>query len=416
MPTDPESDDEPSGFGVPLPPEDRLWRHPSELGPHGPGAPSQGIEPLEDAWPPLPLRALRVDSPPLSGSRRGAMATVVVVSCLAGAVVAFGVTMVARPRTIIERPVAQITTPPTRASVAFGRTVPAQDVAGKVGPSMARLDVHRGSAWITGAGVLIDERGTLLTSADLLTGAGAAIVTFDDGQAHPATIVGIDALTGLGVVRSTAQGRHPITFAAGRAQVGQAVALVGGPTASAIRTGRSTVSTAIVRASGRRVVQPGHVLHDMFEIDRDVLPDSIGGVVADWQGNVLGIAVTDGHGDGVGYVVPGDVAQQVARSLAAEGTVHRSQLGVQANDLDPPEAARLKIAGGARLTQVTAGGPADRSGLEVGDVIVEIDDHPIGSSSDIVVALRELPAGHVARVTAWRSDRKIQLSAELGGS
>ena len=416
MPFDPEPDDDASGYGTPLPPEDRLWRHPSELGPHGPGGSRRSMEPMEIGWPPLPLSELPAGEPTASSHRRGAMATVVVVSCLAGAVVALGVTMATRPRTIIERPVAQLTTPAPRATVAFGPAVQVEDVATELGPSMARLDVRRSGTWVTGAGVIVDDKGTVLTTSDLLAAGGQIIVTFDDGRARSASVVGVDALTGLAAVRTTATGRRAVPFASARAQVGQSVVLVGGPTTSAIRTSRSTVSTAVIRASGRRVVEPSGVLHDMFEIDRDVLPDSAGGVLADREGNVLGIAVSDGHGDGVGYVVPGDVAQQVVRSLTIDGRVHRSLLGVQAVDLEPLAAESLGLAGGARLTEVSEGGPAAAGGLQVGDVIVSIDGRAVGSASDVVVALRELPPGHTTPIVAWRGDHRLQLSATLGRS
>ncbi|MCU1353278.1 MAG: hypothetical protein JWM05_2487 [Acidimicrobiales bacterium] len=418
MAPDPEPDDESSAFGAPLPPEDRLWRHPSELGSRGPGAPSHRTDPLSEPWPPLPLPELVGVDPVGVRSRRSGLVAVIAVSCLTGAVIALGVAVATRPTTIVQRPVAQVTLPPARPTIAFGAApVPAEVIARSLGPTMARIDVRRGTRWISGAAALVDDQGNLLTVATLVAGAGQVIVTFDDGRARRASLTGVDTLTGLAVLHASVPGRHPVAFATSRVSVGEPVALVGGPIATATKgANHSTVSTAIVRATGRLVTTAGTALHDMLQIDRDVLADSSGGVLTNRQGEVVGVAIADQPGDGVGYVVPGDVAEQVAGSLVADGTVHRAWLGVQAVDLDPPSASELDVTGGARVTHVTRGGPAATAGVRVGDVIVAMDARRIGSASDVVVALRSMSAGQRTRIEVLRTGRRRQLAAALSGT
>lgn len=406
MPFDDDADDERPDQGVPLPPEDRLWRHPSELSGGSPQGTSAS-DPLNTPWP--PLAALPTETAP----RHRPLATIAAVSCLAGAVIALGAVLITRPEQGRGGPAPKTLTR-AATSVVFRPvdTFSAEQVATEVSPSVARLDVESATGWKIGSAVLLYTDGSLLTSADLVEGSTELVVTFDDGRPRAARLAGTDPQTGLAVVNVAVQKRPAVRVADHRPVLGELTAMVGGPGPA---SNDGTVTTGVVRGLGRQLDQRHGTLHDMIEADRPVLSDTVGGALVDRTGSVLGICLRGKEGE-LGYAVPIDVARKVADSIRGDGKVRWAHLGVHGVDLDPGRARDLALPGGAVLKQVDANSPAANAGLSTGDIVVGLGLERIDSIGALVRALRSHDPGEQVAVAFLRGtdSRRVDVTLTSG--
>ncbi|HWJ64927.1 MAG TPA: S1C family serine protease [Acidimicrobiales bacterium] len=396
MAFDEPGDEERPETTPPLPPEDRLWRHPSEL--------AGGI-PAPAAWP--------AATPP--APHRGSRALVALASAgLAGALVAVGVMWFTRPtRVVVEQgePVAA----QSSAVAAFAPAVPSETLARRIAPSLVQVEAAHGDTWTAGTGIRLDDDGTIAVATPLVDGASSVMVTDHDGDRVRAKTAGADAATGITVLVVDSAGGTPVSADAVPARAGQPVAVIGAASASPDGATGQRVVTASVSAIGVRTTVDPIVLHDAVQLDRSVPGDATGGVVVDADGALVGI-VLDGSGpEDLAVVVPADDALAAARGLRADGAVRRAWLGVRAVDLSPAAAELMDVKGGAQLTMVQDGSPAASAGLRKGDVITAVDDHAIGDASDLVLALRRWKPGERVVVTWHRGTDDGRTPVTLGG-
>jgi S1-C subfamily serine protease len=393
-----DDDRDPDGLDGPgpLPPEDRLWRHPSEL--------AAGMA------PPAAWSTPRATDP----HRRLMMVGALVSASLAGAVVAVGAMWVARPTRVVTRS-ATASTAVATATVAFAPGfLPTEQLAQRLAPSLPGVRAARSGTWTDGTGVWLDDDGFLAAPTTLVLGADEVVVTGPDGIARPALVVGSDPATGVSTLRVARTTGTPLPRSLALPRVGERVALLGaGPTAAAAPTA-ATVATATISAPAARATIGTLVLHDAIALDRGVPHGAVGGVVLDADGRVVGLTVgLDDEGTTVAS--PAAEALAAADDLRDDGKVQRAWLGVRAVDLDPALASRLEVRGGAALTQVDPGSPADQAGLQAGDVITAIDGQSVDNASDLVVSLRHHRPGDWARIGWQRGDQRQQARVHLGG-
>ena len=408
MPFDEDPDDERPVPDRYLPQDDRLWRHPSELG---------------SAALPRPA-----DLPAEQTSRRGPALATLAGAVVAGAVVAIGAMWFAGPTRVVEH---QVSRPLGTATVAgsamkdkaavkdtavasfTANTVPTERLAQQMSPSLALLRVNREGTWTTETAVWIDERGTLVASAPALWGATELLVVGTDGRARRAQLAGIDAATGLAALVTDRTSGQAITKTARPTRVGQPAAVVGA--GSGRDTGTATVSGVIVRSTSIRATVDGVVLHDSIQLDREMPDDVAGGGLVDAQGTVLGLVVGNSSERQLAAVTPGTVLIATGTELRDRGTVRRAWLGVRAIDLDPAAASLLDIPGGALITSVDPNSPAARAGITRDDIVVKVGTTRIGDATDLVLALRHHHPGDRTTVTVWRGDAEQVETTTLGG-
>jgi len=403
----PDDPDDEHGFVPPLHPDDRLWRHPSEIAAarRAEAAGNVGAGPADP-----PTAGERVTS---VGAPR--MWTVAAASVLLGVAVTLAALSVSG--TFEESPVDTVVERVQVAAPADG-TSPAE----RIGPALVRVDAVHPSGTVTVTGVVFRSDGHLLTTADAVEGATALSVTTHDGTVLVAEVVGTDPTSDVAVLDVDADDMPT-------AVLGQVAALNPGDEAIAVERepdgGSPGVATGHVSAIGLRVdTTDGQSLHDMIQAALET-PPTAGAVLCTGDGAVLGIvtgrqavegpaytptsATLDGTpataaaGMATLYATPIDYAAQVAAEIIETGTVRHTWLGVLGDDLDPTTAARLGR-GGATLTRVVPGGPADRAGLEEGDVVLAVDGVQTTSMSSLVVALRSHRPGDVVSVTYVRGD------------
>lgn len=399
-------DDEPDHEGpLPdglLPPDDRLWRHPSELG-SGPGL-AGGVTALGFTHP------VRTDR---KGTQLGALAG----ACLAGAVVAFGAMWLTRPTRVEHVPtnrvhssVSSLVAPLTIATAPIRR--PAVDLSAQV----ALLQVQRDGVWTSSSALWVDDNGTLATSAPTIDGASALVVTGADGTRQTARSVGQDPVTAIAVLEVERTSGEPMAQAPGGPHAGLAAALVGAPDASVgTRVHEASVASVTIRVTSTRTSVGGYLLHDAVQLDRATPSDMVGGALIDAQGRLLGLVIGNSTDQDLGTAVRASTVQQVATDLRDHGRVRRAWLGIRAIDLDPARGEQLQVSGGAQLTQITPSSPAAAADLEVGDVVVAIDQVPVGDASDLVVLLGRHHGGDRVQLDLRRQGVPTLVTVTLAG-
>ena len=393
MPLEDEPDDAP-GFGPPLPQDDRLWRHPSEL---GSGTPVTVI-----TAPPNRRRTIGIG---VASGLVGAAAMLVAVFAVGG----FQTKRPVRPVETI-----QLSAPkdpaPTELAIADG-----------VFPAVARIDATKASGTVSSTAVVFRDDGHLLTTADAVEGADGLTVQLYDGTVLPAVVVGVDRATDVAVVKVDREQLATAVLGV------NATLQLGEPTIAIECTpgkvGSPNVSVGLISALDRRVDDDtGSSMHGMIQTNVRVSTAGSGAVLVDSTGAVIGLVTRRGLGADEGdpaatettnpvntkaavlvprYATPIAFAKGEADELIALGHVVHSWLGVESRDLTERETDRLGRTG-ARVDSVTPGSPAANAGLQAGDIVLGIDNHPIGSSSDLVVALRQYKPNQPVGITYER--------------
>lgn len=398
MAFDDETDDERPGRRGPLPPDDRLWRHPSEL---NAGTPPPSSWTVPAARP---------------GPRRSVVIAAAASAGLAGAVLAMGVMLMAGPTRTVTRQAALTTALPVTEAAYSAVAINSAALTRRAAPALVHVTAARGDAWIDGTGVWLDDRGTIAVASSIVADATDIKVTDHTGRRRPALIAGSDPVTGITVLKVGDRPDGTATVATAPAtDTGEPVAVIAtkGPSAAGVASPR--VVAGSVSAVGVRTTADDVVLHDAVQLDRAVPADMVGGLALDTDGHLVGIVLSRADDDDLAVLVPASEALAAARDLRDRGQVRRAWLGVRAVDLDPGAAKLLSIDAGARLTQIDQGSPAQAAGLRPGDVITQVDETPIDGASDLVVVLRQWHPGE--RVTVSWHRGIVQQSADiiLGG-
>lgn len=294
-------------------------------------------------------------------------------------------------------------------------------VADKVGPSVVSIGaVHRGMARTprgpvpyeapgSGSGVIIAPDGYVLTNSHVVHEATRLEVGLADGRTFVARLVGDDPATDLAVVRVDAFGLSAAVFGdSDDLHVGQLVIAIGNPLGF-----QATVTAGVVSALGRSLrSRSGRLIENMVQTDAALNPGNSGGPLVDSRGRVVGIntAIIQGA-QGICFAIPVNTARWVAGLLIKEGRVRRAYLGV-AGEMRPLR----KGASGVLVLQALPGGPAERSGVREGDVILALDDVPVAGIDDMHRFLARAPIGGSVRVILLREGERREVSVLLEAS
>jgi putative serine protease PepD len=257
-----------------------------------------------------------------------------------------------------------------------------EDVIAKALPSVVQVRSQDG----LGSGIVFDVDGHVVTNAHVVAGFSRFKVTLSDGSVHNATLKGSYTQGDLAVVQLDGARPKPAVFAdSSRVRVGEYALAIGNPLGL-----RSSVTQGIVSSTSRTVPEGGGVtLPSVIQTSAPINPGNSGGALVDSTGAVIGIptlAAEDpemgGAADGIGFAISSNTVRSIAQQLIAHGSVARSSqpwLGVE-----------LRTAtDGVVVAGVTSDGPADRAGLQPGDVIDSIGGRRTRSVDDVVQALAD---------------------------
>ena len=263
-----------------------------------------------------------------------------------------------------------------------------------------------------GSGFIIDSSGLVVTNNHVVGDAPSNKVTviFQDDSKHIAKILGRDPKTDLALLKiETSKPLPYVSFGDSSVeQVGDWVVAVGNPFGLG-----GTVSAGIVSARGRDIHSGPY--DDFLQIDAPINRGNSGGPTFNLKGEVIGINTAiyspNGGSVGIGFAIPSNMAKSVIVQLREHGKVSRGWLGVQIQEVSPAIAKSLGLPSdhGALVADVTKGGPAEKAGIQQGDVIESFGGQQIDKLRDLTRVVAETPVGQTAKVKVWHKGHETTL-------
>jgi serine protease Do len=265
-----------------------------------------------------------------------------------------------------------------------------------------------------GSGFIVSADGYILTNAHVVDGADEVTVRLTDKREFKAKIIGADKRTDVALLKIDASALPAVKLAdPAQLKVGEWVVAIGSPFGF-----DNSVTAGIVSAKGRSLPQENYV--PFIQTDVAINPGNSGGPLFNMRGEVVGINSQiysrSGGYMGVSFAIPIDVAMEVQNQLRASGKVSRGRLGVVIQEVSKELADSLGLARamGAVVNSVEKDGPADKAGIEPGDVILKFDGKPINNSADLPRMVAATKPGVRAVVQAWRKGTTREIGVVIG--
>ena len=266
-----------------------------------------------------------------------------------------------------------------------------------------------------GTGIVVSEDGYLLTNNHVVREADEVSVTLSDDRKLTAKVVGTDDKTDLAVLKIDATGLVPAVLGdSERVEVGEWVLAIGSPFGL-----DQTVTAGIVSAKDRANMGITRY-EDFIQTDAAINPGNSGGPLVNLGGEVIGIntaiASQTGTYMGVGFAIPSRIAKDVMGAIIRDGKVERGYIGAGIQDLSPELAQSFQFdsGDGVLVGQVVPGGPADKAGLQHGDIIVEFNRRPTGSANELLNAVAATPPNSQTGMVVFRNGQKKTMSIVVG--
>lgn len=261
-----------------------------------------------------------------------------------------------------------------------------------------------------GSGVIVSADGYVLTNHHVIEGADQVQVALSDGRRTSARVVGTDPETDLAVLRIRLENLPIIEFGEpSLLRVGDPVLAIGNPFGVGL-----TVTQGIVSALGRKQLNI-NTFENFIQTDAAINPGNSGGALVDTEGKLIGINTAiysrDGGNLGIGFAISADMAQQVMRSLIKDGKVSRGFIGVELQDVNAAIAESLSLpkAEGSIVASLQPGGPAEKAGMRVGDVIIAVNKAPSRNTAELLGLVAALSPGEKADIEVVRNSQKTRL-------
>ena len=266
-----------------------------------------------------------------------------------------------------------------------------------------------------GSGVIVDaSKGLIITNHHVVEDADEITVTLEDKRELKAELVGSDPKTDIAVIKVPARRLRALKFAkSSDVKVGDYVIAVGNPFGLS-----HSVTSGIISALGRDR-GAGDNYQDFIQTDASINPGNSGGALVNSKGELIGInaaiVTRSGGNNGIGFAVPVRIVQGVMRQLVSYGEVRRGRIGVLIGDITPTlkEALDLPTLDGALISDVVEDSPADKAGLEKGDVIVAFNGEDILDASDIRNSVGLVEPGERADITYLREGKRRSTRIEI---
>ncbi len=257
-----------------------------------------------------------------------------------------------------------------------------------------------------GSGVVIDDKGHILTNQHVIALADRIRVSVGDGREFDAKLIGADPNNDLAVLKAEAAGDLPWVplSISSDLMVGEPVIAIGNPFGLS-----NTVTTGVISAIDRSVRTENRVYHGFLQTDASINPGNSGGPLLNAEGKLVGIntAVYNG-GEGIGFAIPVDVARRVVLELIQHGEVTPVWLGLDFQDLNAGLHEALDLPEdltGALVNRVRKRSPGARAGLRRGDVVTQADGHRVASARDFFEILITVTPRQVVEISYWRDGK-----------
>jgi len=266
-----------------------------------------------------------------------------------------------------------------------------------------------------GSGVIVSADGYILTNDHVIEGAEDIRVELTDNRTLPAKVIGSDAPSDLAVLKIDASYLPVLPLGnSDQVRVGDVVLAIGNP----LGVGQ-TVTMGIISAKGRQTGISDGSFEDFLQTDAPINQGNSGGALINTNGELIGInsqiISPSGGNIGIGFAVPANMAKSVIAQLTKSGTVRRGMLGVTVQPVTSDLASSLGLSDvrGALISSVQHGGPADRAGVQRGDVILALNGSPVADSNALRNQIANTEPGSEVTLTILHDKREQQIHAKL---
>ena len=262
-----------------------------------------------------------------------------------------------------------------------------------------------------GSGVIVDAaKGYVLTNAHVIRQAQTITVTLKDGTQRIAKVIGVDSASDVAVLQIPPQGLTAIPISdSDKLQVGDFVVAIGNPFGL-----NQTVTSGIVSALQRTDLGiEGY--ENFIQTDAPINPGNSGGALVNLQGQLVGINTAilapDGGNVGIGFAIPSNMARSIMDQLIEYGSVRRGLLGIMIQSLNPTLADALNVPNttGVVVTEVTPNSPAEKAGVQTGDIIESVNNQPVSDAVQITNIVGLLRVGDTVTVKLNRAGKQIDI-------
>ena len=280
------------------------------------------------------------------------------------------------------------------------------------------------------SGIIISRDGYIVTNKHVLGDDEKIMVNFYDGLSMEAVLIGSDSLTDLAVIKTERDDLVPISFSEHEAVIGSRAIAIGHPYGYTW-----SMSAGVVSGLGRSVFTPdGMIIPNLIQTDNFINPGNSGGPLLDSSGNMIGlissIYSTTGSAQGISFAIPAETVKRVSSQIIENGSIRRGVIDAVLMELNPQIVSYLDlpIHSGLMVSQVIAGGNAEKAGLKggtekalygdstiylSGDVIVEINGKQINGYADYFLSLFGSESGETVEITVYRNGRYVVLDTVL---
>ncbi|EYU14535.1 outer membrane-stress sensor serine endopeptidase DegS [Photorhabdus aegyptia] len=268
-----------------------------------------------------------------------------------------------------------------------------------------------------GSGVIMSDKGYILTNKHVINNAGQIIVALQDGHFYEALVIGSDSLTDLAVLKIDAENLPVITINPNRvAHVGDVVLAIGNP----YNLGQ-TITQGIISATGRVGLSPTR-RQNFLQTDASINQGNSGGALINTLGELVGIntlsfdkSENGETPEGLGFAIPTELATKIMQKLIRDGRVIRGFIGITSQELPHIRSSNGNInqLQGLRVFQVTTNGPAQKAGIKVGDIITSVNNKPAISAVETMDQVAEIRPGSVVPVTLLRNGKILSLQVTI---
>ena len=290
------------------------------------------------------------------------------------------------------------------------------EIVKKVSGSVVGISASSSSQTATGTGIVMKEDGYIITNAHVVSGASNLSVVFTDKDktSMKAELIGIDSQTDLAVIKIDKKGLTPAEFGkSSELQVGEIAIAIGNPLGFELA---GSVTSGIISALDRTLTIEDQEMN-LIQTDASINSGNSGGALVNAYGQVIGITsakVSSAYGEGLGFAIPIDNAKPIIDDLIKYGYVKgRPVLGLSGQTITELWSQYYGVPQGFIVRNVEEGSAADKAGIQVGDVVIGINDTTITSISEFNKIKAEYKAGDTITITLYRQGNKKNVKATL---
>jgi len=266
-----------------------------------------------------------------------------------------------------------------------------------------------------GSGIIFDSNGGILTNHHIVEGAERVEVVTTDGKKFQGEVLGSDAMSDVAVVRVDGEGLPSVKLGdSDKLVAGQIAIAIGNPYGFLLPG--PTVTVGVISALKRHIHVENHLYEDLIQTDASINPGNSGGALVDSSGLVIGVNTANiPYAQGIGFAIPINTARRIAKEIIEHGRVIRPYLGIAGITLnrDIAESYRLAHERGVLVVKVGRGSPAQRSGMQAGDIVLQADNKPLTSWEDLQHLLQDKKVGDLLELHVGRDNQQAKVSLRL---